>query len=436
MRRLILVLLLVLTAMPAVADDKIVEVVSPGGIRAWLRQDNSIPLMALKFRFSGGGRIVPAEKAGAAVLAARMLSEGAGEWDAETFRQALADNAIGLSFSAGRDSFSGDMTTLTENRKLAVSMLRAALTAPLLSVNALRQQKARLVSERRRSLTQPNSIAYRNWFRLAYDGHPYSRSTRGTPETVATVTDGDVRDFLSQVLTRQGLTIGVAGDITPDELAVLLDDAFGALPDHAPPPSPPPAPAPPPGLSVIEHPGQQSVIVFGHAGVARQDPDWYAALVVTQILGGSTFTSRLGKEVREKRGLAYGIGAGLSPSEAGAVLLGRTATRNEAAGEALALIESEWRRLAEDGPTPEEVDVAKTYLIGSFPLSLDSTGDIAGVLVQMQVYRLPRGYWDARPALFEAVTPERARQVAARLLQPDALLSVVVGNPDGIALSR
>ena len=440
MRRMVLWLAFLIAiplATPAAAaggaeGDGIVEVVSPGGIRAWLRQDASIPLVAIEFEFSGGGGIIPAEKAGTATLAARMLSEGAGEWDGEEFRQVLADNAIGLGFEADRDSFSGSLTTLTVNRALAVQLLRAALTAPRMDEAALRQQKSRLTTERRRSLTSPDALAYRNWFEIAYGDHPYGRSTNGTPESVAEIEQADVDGFLAQVLTRRGLTVGVAGDIDPASLAVLLDEAFGGLPDHAPPADIPPAPTPPPGLALIPHPSQQSVVVFGHAGIAREDPDWYAALVVTQILGGSTFTSRLGEEVREKRGLAYGIGVGLSPSRAGSVLLGRTATRSGAVAETVAIIRDEWQRMAENEPTAAELDDAKTYLIGSFPLSLDSTGSIAAVLVQMQIFDLGMDYWSARPALFDAVDLESARRVAKRLLTPDALLLVVVGSPDGI----
>ena len=420
-------------AAPALAAQEsnsgIVEVVSPGGIRAWLRQDDSIPLLAIEFEFAGGGSIVPPEKAGTAVIASNMLSEGAGRWNGEEFRQVLADNAIGLGFQAGRDSLSGSLTTLTNNREIAVELLRAALSEPLMDETALRQQESRLITERRRSLTNPNALAYRNWLRIAYGEHPYAHSVRGTPESVVGIDQTDVDAFLARVLTRQGLTVGVAGDITPDELAKLLDEAFGALPDHAPPPDIPMTQAPPSGLAVVPHPGQQSVVTFGHEGISRDDPDWYAALVITQILGGSTFSSRLGEEVREKRGLAYGIGVGLSPSRAGSVLMGRTATRSDAVAETVALIRQEWRRLADEGPTAEELEDAKTYLIGSFPLSLDSTSAIASVLVQMQVFGLGLDYWQEREDLFQAVDMEQARTAAQRLLQPDDLLLVVVGTP-------
>lgn len=434
MKRLLVLavsLLLLLPAALRAEGEAVVEVVSPGGITAWLRQDSSVPLLAMEFQFRGTGIVSP-EKAGTETLAARMLTEGAGEWDGEAFRQMLADEAIGLSFGAGRDSFHGSLTTLTANRAMAVRLLQAALTSPRLDTAALRQQKARLVSERRRSLTQPNAIAYRTWFRLAFEGHPYGQSLRGTPETVNAVEATDVREFLDRILTRKGLTIGVAGDIAPEELSALLDEAFGSLPDADPPPELSPAPTPPAGLAVVDHPSPQSVIVFGHAGIPRPDPDWYPALIVTQILGGSTFTSRLGAEVREKRGLAYGINASLMPYRAGAILLGRTATRSEAVAETVDVIATEWRRLAAQGPTADELADAKAYLTGSFPLSLDSTGAIASVLVDMQIAGLPRDYWSKRAAVIDAVDMETARRVAGRLLDPNGLLTVVVGKPERV----
>ncbi len=416
-------------------EPEIVEVVSPGGIRAWLRQEASIPLLALDFRFEGGATLLPAEKAGAAELAAAMLSEGAGERDAEAFRQVLADNAISLGFDASREGFSGSVFTLTENRDLAIDLLRDALLEPALADGALNRVRAAMITSARRRTQDPNSLAYRAWRERAYAGHPYAIGTNGTEETLPGLTRADIEGFLGQVLNKRTLIVGAAGDISPAELGVLLDRAFGDLPDREPPPDVPPLPPMPAGVEVVPHPSGQSVIVFGHEGVKRTDPDWPAALVVAQVLGGSSFTSRLGQEVREKRGLAYGIGVGLNAYKNGGTLAGRTATRNDAVGETMQIIRAEWARLAEEGPTAAELADAKAYLVGSFPLSLDSTGSIASVLVTMQYYGLGRDYWETRAAQFESVTLADAQRVAKVLLKPDALLSVVAGQPEGVTSS-
>ncbi len=414
---------------------QIVEVVSPGGIRAWLRQDASVPLVALYFRFQGGASLLPAEKAGTAMLAAAMLSEGAGERDAEAFRQTLAGHSISLGFDASREGFSGSFLTLTEHQELTASLLRDSLLAPRLEENALQRVRDGMITSARRRSQDPTNLAYKAWRERAYAGHPYSVGTSGDEQTLPGIVRSDLEFFLAQVLNRRTLIIGVAGDIGPEELGRLLDLAFGGLPDREPPPVTSPVPPMQAGVEVVPHPAGQSVIVFGQKALTRSDPDWAAAMVVTQVLGGSSFTSRLGQEVREKRGLAYDIGVGLSAYKKNGLLLGRTATRNAAAAETMHIIREEWQRLAVDGPTAAEVDDAKTYLIGSFPLNLDSTGSVASVLLTMQHYGLGLNYWQERAAQFEAVTLADAKRVARRLLHADALLSVVVGQPKSVVSS-
>ena len=416
----------------AAGTSGIVEVVSPGGIKAWLKQDPSVPLMAVDFRFSGGATLLPPEKAGAASLAAGMLSEGAGDRDAEAMRTVLADHSISLGFSAGRDAFYGELTVLIEHKGLAAELIGDMLTAPRFDPAALERRRAGMIRSARVREKRPNAIAYRRWREIAYAGHPYAVGTQGTVETISGLGVEDLRAFLARALTRRSLIIGVAGDIDPQQLGLWLDDAFGALPDADAPPPPPLFEDPPGGVDVTEFPGGQSVVVFGHRAPGRNDPDWPAAAVAAQILGGSSFTSRLGQEVREKRGLAYGIGARLSPAPAGSILFGRTATRDDAVAETIRVIRQEWRRLAEEGPTADEVADAKAYMIGSFPISLDSSGAIASVLVQMQYYDLGIDYWERRTGILDSVTLADVQRVASEVLKEDALLFTVVGQPQGV----
>ena len=172
-------------------------------------------------------------------------------------------------------------------------------------------------------------------------------------------------------------------------------------------------------------------MTFGGAGIARHDPDFMAAFIVNHILGGGSFSSRLYKEVREKRGLAYGVFDTLVWLNHAAVLIGGTGTRNEATGEAIQVIEDEFRLMAKEGPTAEELTKAKTYLKGSFALGLDTSSKIANQLVQMQLDNLGIDYIERRPALIEAVTLEDTKRVAKRLLDPGMLVTVT-GRPKGI----
>jgi zinc protease len=175
----------------------------------------------------------------------------------------------------------------------------------------------------------------------------------------------------------------------------------------------------------------QASVTFGGAGIARHDPDFMAAFIVNHILGGGSFSSRLYKEVREKRGLAYGVFDTLVWLNHAAVLIGGTGTRNEATGEAIQVIEDEFRLMAKEGPTAEELTKAKTYLKGSFALGLDTSSKIANQLVQMQLDNLGIDYIERRPALIEAVTLEDTKRVAKRLLDPGMLVTVT-GRPKGI----
>ena len=183
-------------------------------------------------------------------------------------------------------------------------------------------------------------------------------------------------------------------------------------------------------LLLAKLPIPQSVVTFGQPGIKRDDPDWYAAYVMNHILGGGGFSSRLTTEVREKRGLAYSVYSGLEPMQHSGVIMGGVATQNDRVAQSIDIIRAEWRRMRDAGPTEAELNDAKTFLTGSFPLSLDSTGHIAGILVAIQRDKLGIDYIERRKALIEGVTLDDAKRVAHRLLDPDELSFVVVGSPD------
>jgi zinc protease len=184
---------------------------------------------------------------------------------------------------------------------------------------------------------------------------------------------------------------------------------------------------------VIERDLPQSVVLFGHGGIRRQDPEFYAAYVANHIFGGGGFSSRLYDEVREKRGLAYSVYSYLHPMEHSATIQGGVATANARVGESLAVIREEWARMGESGPTAEEVDDAKTFLTGSYPLRFSSTGNIAGMLLGIQLDDLGIDYVNLRNDLIEAVSTEQAQRVARELFRPEDLTVVIVGRPDGVA---
>ena len=369
-------------------------------------------------------------------MATSLLDDGAGPFDANAFHDRLERKAIELSFRAGRDYLRGTLRTLAENRDEAFDDLRLALTEPRFDADAVERMRAQILSRLRREMVSPNDMASRDWWATAFPGHPYGQPVSGTLESVPTITIDDLKSYTRRALARDNLKIAVVGDIDAATAARLIDRTFGALPAKAE--LKPVAPVVAQGLGrrvVIDLDVPQAVVNFGGPGIARSDPDFMAAYIVNHILGGGAFSSRLYLEVREKRGLAYGISDSLLWLDRSALLLGHTATRADATAQTIEIIEREINRLAQDGPTEAEFVKAKTYLKGAFALGLDTSNRIASQLVQMQLDNLGIDYMERRAGLIDAVTLADAKRVAKRLLG-GGLLMTVVGRPHGVSSSE
>jgi zinc protease len=431
-RAVVAFLALPLLAAPALATT-IERVVSPGGIEAWLVHEPAVPMIAIDFAFVGGAAQDAAGKGGTASLVASLLDEGAGDLDAKTFHARLERKAIELGFQAERDTLRGTLRTLTENKDEAFDYLRLAVTQPRFDQSDVEVIRAQILSMLRRATTSPTDIANLRWWQVAFADHPYGRPVNGTLESVPTVTIADLKDYTHRVLARGNLKVAVVGDIDAEAVKVMLDRVFGGLP--AQPDLKPVPNVSPQGLGrriVVKVDVPQAVVAFGGPGIARKDPDFMAAYIVNHILGGGAFSSRLYQEVREKRGLAYSVYDSLVWLNHSALFLGGTATRADRAGETLEVIDKEIHRLAEEGPTADELAKAKAYLNGSFVLNLDTSSKIAALLVQLQLDGLGIDYFARRPEMINAVTLEDARRVAKRMLDTGMLVTVA-GRPEGIA---
>lgn len=410
------------------------QVTSPGGINAWLVEDHTLPIVAMNVAFRGSGAITDPEGAvGRANMVSGLLDEGAGEIGSQEFQQRLADKSISLSFDASLDNFSGSLKTLTRNRDEAFEMMRLALNEPRFDAEPVERIRAQILAGLASRANDPGYLASRAFWSTVFPDHPYGRPSDGTPESVAGIATEDLRRFVAERLARENLVIGVVGDVTAEELAPLLDRTFGDLPAEAAPLDVPYRnPTTPGGVTVIDQAIPQSRIVFGQRGIDRGDPDFYAALVLNQIVGGGSFTSRLYDEVREKRGLAYSVYSYLAPLDHGAVWMGGAGTENASAAQTVAIVREQWRQILQDNVGAEELAAAKDNLIGSYALRFDSTSSIAGMLVAVQMEDLGMDYIDNRPDLIGAVTLEDTRRVAERLMEPESLTFVVVGQPEGL----
>lgn len=420
------------TAGPAI-DVQTVR--SPGGVEAWLVEEHSLPLIAVDFAFDGGCSRDPAEAAGSAYLISGLLDEGAGDLDAEAFQGRMADHAIGLGFDARRDDFHGYLQTLSTHRDTAFDLLGLALNQPRFDADAVARVKAQVVAGLQRQAKNPETLCRNALYASAFPGHAYGRPEKGDIDSVSRLEAPALRSLTPALLDRAGLKIVVVGDITADELAGRLDALFGALPAGAPRQRPA-APLPIRGLGethVIDLDVPQTVLRFAGPGLMWDDPDFIPASVLNHILGGSAFTSRLFMEVREKRGLAYGVSSSLLPLRESAMLVGGTATRNDRAAESMKVIREEMAKLASDGPTEHEVEEAKRYIIGSYPLRFDTSPKIAGELLSLALRGDTPDFLASRNQRFAAVTLADVRRAAARLFgQPDLLVEAV-GRPVGLA---
>jgi zinc protease len=424
---------LALLAMPAAAKGsgmKIQEVTSPGGIKAWLVESHANPLIAMRFAFRGGASQDEPGKEGLAYFVTAMMDEGAGDLDSTAFQEREQALAMRMDFDAGRDVMLGSLQTLTENKDQVFDLLRLAMGQPRFDEDALERVRAQILAGLKFDENDPETVASLAWDKLAFHNHPYGRPVKGTTQSVSAITTDDLHGYVRRVFARDKLVVSVVGDIDAEELGKALDKIFGDLPAKSELSAVADAnPTQGPKREVIVMDVPQSVAQFGLRGVSRHDTDFIPAYVLNYIIGGGGFSSRLMEEVREKRGLAYSVYSNLYPYQHGAVFIGNVATKNEAVGQSLAVIQDELKRLAEHGPSEEELESAKAYLTGAYALRFESSTSIASQLLWIQIEDLGIDYVSRRNELVDAVTMDDVKRVARRMLAPDRLLTTIVGKP-------
>lgn len=391
------------------------EVTSPGGITAWLVEDYTVPIVTVNFAFRGGAAQDPEGKAGLANLMSGLLDEGAGELDSVAFQTRLQDLNVDLSFDAGKDAFFGNLRTLKQHQEEAFELLRLALNEPRFDEEPVTRVRGQILSSLRRSETDPNEIAGKSWSEVLFGDHPYGRPTEGTFESVAPLTAEDLRAFHQAKLARDNLYVAVVGAIDAETLGAELDRAFGGLPERS---ELEPVADVEPRQGVNRHVGlavPQTVIRMGGRGLTRHDPDFIPAYIANHILGGGSFSSRLYREIRETRGLAYSVGTGLAAYDHAGAFIAAAATRADAAQTAIDVMTGEISRFAAEGPTDQELEKAKAYLIGNYALRFDDSRKIARQLISIQLDRLGIDYVDRRNDLVRAATPEDVKRAAERV---------------------
>jgi len=425
-------LFVVAVAAPAYAID-IKQVRSETGVTAWLVEDHTNPIVTLSFAWRGGAALDPIGKEGLANLVASSLDEGAGDLDSQAFQGKMEDLAAQVRFRAGLESLTGNFAALSETQDEAFELLRLAVNKPRFDEAAVNRMRLQIASGLRRKSESPRDLAAKELMEQLFPTHPYRRDVDGTLESVPVIKIADMRQLVVERMARDNLLVAAVGDITPEQLSERLDQVFGTLPMKAKPwLLARPTPAAADRVIVIEKNVPQSVIRWGQGGVLRKDPNFFAAYIMNHILGGGSFESRLMEEVREKRGLAYSTSSSLATLDQAGILMGAADTRNDSAAKTLEVVRAEWQRMHDSGVTQDELNDAKTYITGSYPLQFTSSPAIANVLLGIQLEDLGIDYIDRRDKLIAAVTASEVNKVAKTLLTPDKLTVVVVGKPDGI----
>ena len=430
MIRFVLGLFVIVVALPARAETDIQEVVSPGGITAWLVEEHSIPFVALELRFRGGGTLDLPGKRGATNLMVGLLEEGTGDMDARDFAQATEELAAQFGYRAYDESIALSAKFLTENSEEAVALFRKSVVEPRFDQVSIDRVREQVLAGIRSDAKDPDRIASAKFDALAFGDHPYGSSMDGTAESVNGLTRDDIVAAHQGALALDRVYVSAVGDITADELGVLLDKLLMGLPETGAEFAGPAEFQLSGGQTVVDFATPQSVAIFGHEGITRDDPDFFAAFVLNTIMGGASFDNRLMEEVREKRGLTYGIGTYLISMDQAELYLGSVASANDRVAQAIDVVRDEWARMASEGPTVEELEAAQTYLTGAYPLRFSGNAEIADILVGMQIEGLGIDYIPGRNDQVLAVTLEDIKRVAARLMRPEDLHFVIVGQPE------
>lgn len=408
-----------------------IQTVKAGGITAWLVQDKSLPMVVVRMSFREGGYAwVKPEEQGLPTLVSRTLKDGAGNLKDDAFREQLEDNAIELGFGVGEDEFSISLQTLAEKKDIAFSLLGKALHEPHFEAAAMERAKTELLTAMEQVREDAASLSAYRFAEVGFAGHPYSYSPYGIPATLKNFKGADLRGFIARRFCKENLVISVAGDVSADELKPLLLEAFGALPDRCElAPEVAKAHLREGGEVVRENfDGPQTVVTFGLPGMARNDERFYGWYILNHLLGGSGLNSWLADAIREKRGLAYYIYTSPDSNMRSAQLRGTFASRNETAGEAIKLLKQTIADIRKRGISEKELAEAKKYLIGSFPLQLDTLRSRASFIQMIQLERLGKDYLEKRNGYMERVTLEEINGLVQEYLHPEKLFIVSVGH--------
>jgi zinc protease len=424
-RLLVLTLLFIAPLAQAVEIQKIT---ASNGLTAWLVEDHTLPMVRADFSFRAGSAFVIPGQEGVAALTVDSLLEGAGTYDATAFKEELAKIGANLSSSADKLNAGLSLTTLADHKERAFALAGLALTAPRFSADAVERVKQQQLAALKRQQESPKAVAEQKFYNALFYRHPYSHPVLGYERSVWRLNEKKASQFYLRNFTSANLRISVVGAVTADELKTMLETYFDRLPqDTLRNKVTRPVPDVFPSLMKVERAVPQAALMLGHVGLSRDAEDYYAAYVLNYILGGGGFNARLMEEVREKRGLTYGIYSTFDPLPVAGPWYVSVETEPKNIAEVEHLVETAMATMRQQHVPAQELEHAKAFLIDSFPLRVDSSAKLLGYLRVMQQEELGADYLEKWPEHIRAVTAEDVLHAAQRYLHPDSLLKVRVG---------
>ncbi len=425
-----LIALLVLAAVPVPAPAAPIahREVLPNGIVLLVAERPGVPIVAVRMFMRAGATFEPRDHAGLASLTGSLLTRGAGKHSGPEIDAAIEFVGGSLEAGAGRDGLTASLFVLKRNLSLGLDLLSEVVLSPTFPEAEVKRKVAQIQAAIKRSEEDPGTVAARALSRLVFANHPYGTPVEGTIESVGKLTRDDVVAFYRGFVRPDTAIVAVVGDVTVNEARREVLARFGGWPRPATPPPPRPAEAgpTPPRTEVIPKDLTQATIVLGRPAIRQVDPDYFPLAVASYVLGGGS-ASRLYARVRDEGGLAYAVYAYVSPGRYGASFTVSAQTRTGEVPKVLDILREELGRMVRDPVGEDDLRLAKDYLIGSFPLRLDTTAKVADFIVAIEEQGLGLDYADRYKANIAKVTAADVQRVAARFFGPDAFSRVVVG---------
>lgn len=412
-------------------ETNVIEIKSPKrGIKAYFFEDNTNPIISINFLFKNAGLASDSDnEVGISNLAASLLMDGAGDLDAQQFKEALENKAIGLSFSADLDDFTGSLITTADNQKEAYNLLKLALTSPRFDAEDIARSKEQMLIALKQQNEHPASVLGLEFAKEIYQEHPYARNPIGNARDIMNVSQSQLKTFIENHFTINNLVVGIAGDVSEEQAGVIIDEIFGSLPENG-------------RMSFVrdvkvEFNGRekninlklpQTISIFVNRGVARNDKDFYPLYIANHIFGGSGLGSRLSLAARENEGLTYSIYSYMSLMDKSPLIKGSFSSTPENYDRVQEIIKSEWKQMGEKGVSEKELEEAKNYLISSYNLRFAAISDISNMLVYMQKDNLGLDFLKKRNDYVREVSREDVNKVAKNIFGNENLIFVNIGS--------